>query len=128
MTDESNEPSNESASENGEGTDVIRTDTAFVVYVQEDGAAIAVNDLNIVDHILTLRAADSNDMYRMSTEVAKDIQVSQAAQSAAQFTVAYMQQMGQAAAQAQQQAKDAQMGSALLNTQHPAHEGGLYRR
>lgn len=65
-------------------------DTAFVIFVQ-DGVAYATNDLGEVSvtvegqsvSVEPMRRASPDDLYRYSTEVAKDVQVSQTAAATA---------------------------------------------
>lgn len=67
-------------------TEFLAVDTAFVVFVR-DGVAYATPDLGEVEvgiegkrlSLEPMRRANPDDLYRYSTEVAKDVQVSQTA-------------------------------------------------
>lgn len=92
----------EPETEQPEGLETMVVDTAFVVFVQ-DGVGYAITDIGQVEIgingkavvLESMKKADTGDLFRYCTEVAKDVQVSETATATVQQQMMMAQQMQQ---------------------------------
>lgn len=81
--------------------------TAFLVYIDTDGKAIATTEIEkVLEHTRRRREADLPDFMRACAEVVEDVRLAQQARASAQASINAQMQM---VAQAQQAAQDQQL-------------------